>query len=281
MTGSGVGQQAHFCTAPVAGAGIENRSAVTLDASETLPADEGPCQQIQLAVCKAVLVLQLRGGCAVGLKLSGHQRIGQKCPRGIVFAAVPVDQIERPGSARDVGEKLPVPLAVQSASHARHARCAKVKKPVFTACLHARGGSHHMNAVVQHLAPAGAPLARRLRALQAKRQLGPVKTCGASRDHIDHTKHRVLPIHRAARAGNELDAFDQVHVQLEIPPKRPLVEGGVVDAVAIDGDQRPRVQVAWQAETPCSQVLVLPVIGGVHAGQAGQRLTQGAPAKSL
>ena len=242
-------------------------------------AHEQPPQQVQRIAGKAVLVLQLRQAVAVGLVLPRHQRVGEVGAGGVVLAVVAVLEVKRPGAARHAHKKLFVALAVQAGGHAGHASGAKLGKAVFTARQQGRGRDQHIDAVVQALAPGDAPLAQRLRALPGGGQLGAVHVAAAPRDHVDHAKHGVLAIHRTARAGDELDALDQVDVDRQIPAAGPGVGLRGVDPIAVDGDQRPGVVVARQAEAAHADIAVLAVVAGVHTRQAGQRLGQRAPAK--
>jgi hypothetical protein len=139
--------------------------------------------------------------------------------------------------------------------------------------------AQHVDAVIELLAPRGAALAQRLRLPEAGREFRAADARAAARDHVDDAEHRVLAVNRAARAGDVFDAFDQIHVERKLLPHRAGVVGGVVDAVAIDRDQHAGIEVARQAETTRAEVAVLAVVGGVDAGQAGERLVDRAPAE--
>lgn len=74
------------------------------------------------------------------------------------------------------------------------------------------------------------------------------------------------------------NALDQINIKREIAPRGALVIGGIVDAIAVDGNQNTGIEIARLTKTPSAQVVVLAIVCGVNSGKAGECFIERAPA---
>ena len=87
-----------------------------------------------------------------------------------------------------------------------------------------------------------------------------------ARYDIDDTKQGILAVDGAAGAGDKLDTLNELHVDRKSAPHKRSVVNDIVDAVAIDGQQYARIEIAGKAKTTCTKTGVLPVVTRVNAG---------------
>ena len=139
----------------------------------------------------------------------------------------------------------------------------------------------HVGAVLVGFSPAGAAGALHLRALHGGLELQAVEVAAMQGDDVDHAEHGVLPVDGAARTGDVFDAVDQIQIQRKFRSHRAAVVDRIIDAIAIDRNQRARAKVPGNREAAGTEGQVLAVVGRVRAGQAGQCLGQRAPAMRL
>ena len=109
--------------------------------------------------------------------------------------------------------------------------------------------------------------------------LRPGQLAAIARDHIDHPKEGVGPIHRRPGPGHKLHPVHQVQVQRKVGAYARLVVKVVVETHPVDQQQHARVVVARGGKTPHAQVVVGAVVGDVQPAQAAQHLGECAVAK--
>src|SRR6195256_4407282 len=123
-----------------------------------------------------------------------------------------------------MSEELLVALAVEAGGDAGYPGSPVVEWQIPAAGVQAGKGHQHVDIVAQPRAPACTAFALRGPLLPGRGELRSPGFLAGAGDDVDHAEHRVLSIHRAAGAGNEFDAFDQVHVEREVAAMGPLVE---------------------------------------------------------
>ena len=86
--------------------------------------------------------------------------------------------------------------------------------------------------------------------------LEPTRTLAALGDDADDGRERARPVQRCSRSANDLDALHVFQLHREFVAEKRGVEHVVVQAVSIDQDEDPRVQITRSREPAKSQIAV-------------------------
>ena len=137
-----------------------------------------------------------------------------------------------------------------------------------------RSGEHHLGARLGLGAVGEAPR-RGVVARRPRGRLEAVQAGAAARDDVDDREEGARAVDRRAGAADHLHPLDVVDVEEAVGADQDALVDVVVEAVAVDQEERPHDVVARTLEATHPDEGVIAVVRGVEAAHAPQDLAQG------